>query len=42
MRMIYTATLAKMRGDGYHVFDTEYKLSKVRMLAILANSRLMG
>ena len=42
MRMIYTGTLNKMRADGYHVFDTKYKLSKVRMLAILANCRLMS
>ena len=29
-------------NDGYHVFDTQYKLSKARMLAILASCRLMS
>ncbi len=42
MRMIYSGILGNMRRDGYHVFDTEYKLSKLRMLAILASCRLMS
>jgi len=36
MRRIYSGILEKMRRDGYRVFATEYKLSKGRMLAILA------
>lgn len=42
MRRIYSGILTKMRRDGYYVFDTEYRLSKVRMLAILASCRLMS
>lgn len=42
MRRIYAGILSKMRHDGYHVFDTEYRLSKLSMLAILASCRLMS
>ncbi|MFT4547338.1 MAG: phytoene synthase [Verrucomicrobiales bacterium] len=42
MRMIYAGILGNMRRDGYRVFDTDYKLSKLRMFAILANCRLMS
>ena len=42
MRMIYSGILGNMRRDGYHVFDTSYKLSKLRMLSILAGCRLMS
>ena len=42
MRMIYGGILKNMRRDGYRVFDTNYKLSKPRMLGILATCRLMG
>ena len=42
MRQIYSGILNHMRRDGYHVFDTTYKLSKIRMLAILAACRLVS
>ena len=42
MRMIYAGILGNMRRDGYRVFDTDYKLSKLRMMAILASCRLMS
>jgi phytoene synthase len=42
MRRIYSGTLGNMRRDGYRVFDTNYRLSKLRMLGILASCRLMS
>ena len=42
MRRIYAGILGNMRRDGYRVFDTQYKLSKIRMLSILATCRLMS
>ena len=35
MAKIYRGILNKMRADGFRVFDKRYRLSKVRMLAIL-------
>jgi phytoene synthase len=42
MRMIYSGIIGNMRRDGYRVFDTDYKLSKLRMVSILASCRLMS
>jgi phytoene synthase len=42
MRRIYAGILGNMRRDGYRVFDTKYRLSKLRMLSILASCRLMS
>lgn len=42
MRRIYSGILGNMRRDGYRVFDTRYRLSKVRMLSILASCRLLS
>ena len=42
MRQIYAGILGNMRRDGYRVFDTKYKLSKLRMLSILASCRLLS
>jgi len=42
MRRVYHRLLRRMEGDGFRVFDRDYRLSKWEKLAIIARVLLMG
>ncbi len=42
MRRIYSAILDRMEGDGYHVFEKRYRLSKARMMAEFLRAKFIG